>query len=109
MGTRQNRRYIFGKDEVGGSNPPSSSRKALNLKGFGAFLFGGRAFGRPVSNIFPTKRREIDQVPGGCCDKAMISFATSGFSVTIWIAWEISSSISLGMGETAFLEPRKKS
>lgn len=46
MGTRQNRRYIFGKDEVGGSNPPSSSRKALNLKGFGAFLFGGEKHGR---------------------------------------------------------------
>ena len=28
---------MLGKDEVGGSNPPSSS-KALNLLGFGAFV-----------------------------------------------------------------------
>ena len=33
MGTRQNRRYIFGKDEVGGSNPPSSSTKSLEPQG----------------------------------------------------------------------------
>ena len=29
---------ILGKDEVGGSNPPSSSKKSLNAKGVGRFF-----------------------------------------------------------------------
>ena len=46
MGTRQNRRYIFGKDEVGGSNPPSSSTKSLEPEGVRGFFVWGEKHGR---------------------------------------------------------------
>lgn len=46
MGTRQNRRYIFGKDEVGGSNPPSSSTKSLEPERVRGFFVLKRKQGR---------------------------------------------------------------
>ena len=38
MGTPQKRPRLFGKDEVGGSNPPSSSNKYLKSSDFRCFF-----------------------------------------------------------------------
>ena len=39
MGTAQKHPWLFGKDEVGGSNPPSSSKKSCFLSKTGLFLY----------------------------------------------------------------------
>ena len=38
MGTPQKRPRLFGKDEVGGSNPPAAPVKSLDFQGFFLFL-----------------------------------------------------------------------
>nr|WP_326215855.1 hypothetical protein [uncultured Oscillibacter sp.] len=42
--TEENKMDIIGKDEVGGSNPPSSSRKHLKSSDFGCFLLQKMSF-----------------------------------------------------------------
>ena len=42
--TEENKMDIIGKDEVGGSNPPSSSRKHLKSEDFRCFLLQKMSF-----------------------------------------------------------------